>query len=82
VSSVANIKAIKPPLAPWGDRARMAFWVTLGIGGWFGIIDSFTESLDEGVWRWVRLLNAVVWIASTVVWVWAVRVRARTAVPE
>jgi len=76
-------KKTKPPLPAWGQVASNAFWLTLGfhvvlVQGIFSL-----ESLDGGIWWWVRGgANTVVWTASIPVWTWAVYVRDRNARAE
>ena len=70
----------KPPLAKWGENARETFWVTMGIGATFALIEGiFGVSLRDGFWSFARLVNAIVWIGAAILWVWAVVQRRRHA---
>jgi len=57
----------KPPLAKWGETARETFWVTMGVGATFALIEGiFGVSLSDGFWSLARLINAIVWIVAAV----------------
>jgi hypothetical protein len=70
----------RTPLARWGENARETFWFTMGVAATLALIEGiFGVSLSDGIWSWVRLVNAIVWIGAAIVWVWAVIQRRRNA---